>query len=295
MSTRPGRRCWSRTFAPTLRAGSPRPFLPPRSPRCAPIRRVLRPSRDRLSSRLIRCGVGQIQSHSDETMCRHRSAPVAARRFSRPVLPTASRRPPSSPRRRAACRCETQPSRRAGDDDAARSVHRQVSPKRSTRRELTPSGSNSRATRYPQPIQRSASPVPERDPSTGSARGRWNRLDPLEGFLHAARTERLRITGLPEERSQRHRGSPPARSTPVARGFSLEFIEERCPTGLPSSYWSMPVQPMNACHMTGLIQAFSNAVPANRGGSQLSSSSAGFTKTRPKPKPAWTRAWAFAS
>ena len=39
----------------------------------------------------------------------------------------------------------------------------------------------------------SASPVPERDPSTGSSRGRWNRLDPLEGFLHAARTERLCI------------------------------------------------------------------------------------------------------
>ena len=47
--------------------------------------------------------------------------------------------------------------------------------------------------------------------------------------------------------------------------------------------------------MIGLIHAFWNAVPRKRGGSQPSSSSAGLTKTTPKPKPQWTSAGAFAS
>ena len=47
--------------------------------------------------------------------------------------------------------------------------------------------------------------------------------------------------------------------------------------------------------MTGLIQAFWNAVPMKRGGSQSSSWSAGLIITMPKPKPQCTMASALAS
>ena len=52
---------------------------------------------------------------------------------------------------------------------------------------------------------------------------------------------------------------------------------------------------MNAFHMIGLTQAFWKAVVVNRGGSQLTASSAGLMKTMPKPKPRCTIASALAS
>ena len=76
-----------------------------------------------------------------------------------------------------------------------------------------------------------------------------------------------------------------------AAGRGFEPVEELPgPPGSPSSYWSSPVQPTIACHITGLIHAFSNAVPMKRGGSHPSSRSAGLTCTRPNPKPQCTSA-----
>ena len=77
--------------------------------------------------------------------------------------------------------------------------------------------------------------------------------------------------------------------------FAAYWSRKSCPIGLPSSYWSIPTQPMNAFHMIGLTHAFWNAVVVNRGGSQPRASSAGLMKTMPKPKPRCTIASAFAS
>ena len=133
--------------------------------------------------------------------------------------------------------------------------------------------------------------LPERDRACRARPRRRGTSSPARarpGRRRATAGERRRT---PAGGRRRGRGSRRARTTRVG-GRSARRSGRGTPgrPGSSASYWSTPVQPTIAFHTISFSQAFWNAVPMNRGGSQSSACMAKPTSTTPNPNPQWTTA-----